>query len=253
MNPIEIYKRLPKTNCRKCPPGTCMGLAVGIVRGDLRAEDCPELSPEDQAVVQGLVPRPSDWRVDLVNSLLEDLKAVDLASRQEPLGLLHASDRDCSLIYMGRQIGVDGTQVGPALDLWDQILVLRYLLGRGGVKPSGIWKAFRDLRDGSVKAEGFRKECERPLAQAFEHLGPETLQKRLQTLGGTPAFGQVAPLALEIRPLPRVPLLLLVWPGDTDFGADAKILLDETATSFLDVESLIFLGEQLVTYLESTE
>ena len=230
-----------------------MGLAVGIVRGDLTAKDCPRLTCEEQAVVQGMVPRPSDWRVDLVNSLLEELRAVDLTSRKEPLGLLDASDEDCTLVYMGREVGVDGKQVGPALDLWDQILVLRYLLGPGARKPSGVWKAFRDLRDGSVKAEGFRKECERPLAGAFERLGQETLRRRLQALGGTSVSGQVAPMAMEIMPLPRVPLLLLVWPGDTDFGADAKVLLDETATSFLDVESLIFLGERLVTYLDTAD
>jgi len=227
-----------------------MGLAVGITRGDLTAGNCPELSGEEQAAVQRLVPRPSDWRVDLVNSLLGELRGVDLPSRKEALGLVNASAGRCALLYLGREIEVDQERVGTDLDPWDQILVLRYLLGPGGGPPSGTWKAFRDLRDGSVKAEGFRKECERPLAGIFEHDGHEMLQRKIQEMGGSPVSGQVAPMAMKVTPLPRIPLLLLIWPGDADFGADAKILLDETATSFLDVESLIFLGERMITRLE---
>jgi len=179
-----------------------------------------------------------------------ELSEKDLRSIRNPLGLLSASAGTCSLMFMGREIQVNRETVGPGLDPWDQILVLRYLLGNGTSRPSGVWKAFRDLKDGTVKAEGFRKECERPLATLFETYGTETFRNRVEKLGGRTAAGHVAPLALEVFPLPQVPLLMLVWPGDAEFGADAKILLDETSTSFLDVESLIFLGERLLARLE---
>ncbi len=42
-----------------------------------------------------------------------------------------------------------------------------------------------------------------------------------------------------------MPLLLLVWKGDEDFPPRVKLLLDETAGEYLDMDSLIVLAELL--------
>ena len=44
-------------------------------------------------------------------------------------------------------------------------------------------------------------------------------------------------------------MLVLLWPGDEEFGPDCKILLDSTADVFLDVEALLYLGMALVRHL----
>jgi ArsR family metal-binding transcriptional regulator len=41
---IEILKRLPRTNCRKCGLPTCMVFAARVAEGIKGADDCPELS-----------------------------------------------------------------------------------------------------------------------------------------------------------------------------------------------------------------
>jgi len=228
-----------------------MGMAVALSRGDLTVEDCPDLSPADREAVRAVIPRPSDWRTDLVRSLLDELKGVDLSLRRQALGLTGVTPSGCTLTLFGREISVGPEGIGPGLDVWDQILVLRYLLNPAHIQPTGKWKAFRDLRDGSVKAEGFRKECERPLAAVFERSGSTTLTRILGQMGGQVVEDQFAPFAMKLSPLPRLPLLLLIWPGDAEFAADAKVLLDETAATALDVESLIFLGERLVARVET--
>ena len=43
---IEVLKRLPKTNCKKCGLPTCMVFAAQAVEGGRAAEDCTELSDE---------------------------------------------------------------------------------------------------------------------------------------------------------------------------------------------------------------
>ena len=43
---MEIFKRLPKTNCKKCGQPTCMVFANLIREGGRGAEDCPELTGE---------------------------------------------------------------------------------------------------------------------------------------------------------------------------------------------------------------
>ena len=40
---LEIMKRLPKTNCRKCGRPTCLVFATQMAQGVLTAADCPEL------------------------------------------------------------------------------------------------------------------------------------------------------------------------------------------------------------------
>jgi hypothetical protein len=48
------------------------------------------------------------------------------------------------------------------------------------------------------------------------------------------------------HPLPRIPFLLYFWDEDRDdgFPAKVKILFDATVLCYLDIESLVFLGEK---------
>ena len=43
---IEIFKLLPKTNCRKCGQLTCMAFASALAKGEVDIDDCPELFEE---------------------------------------------------------------------------------------------------------------------------------------------------------------------------------------------------------------
>ncbi|MCB2166614.1 MAG: Fe-S cluster protein [Deltaproteobacteria bacterium] len=45
---IEILKRLPKTNCKKCGAPTCMVFATWVVQGAKDESQCPELKEEDK-------------------------------------------------------------------------------------------------------------------------------------------------------------------------------------------------------------
>lgn len=41
--PLEIYKRLPRTNCRDCGEPTCMAFAACLARGEASLARCPHL------------------------------------------------------------------------------------------------------------------------------------------------------------------------------------------------------------------
>jgi len=41
---LEILKRLPRTNCRKCNDSTCLVFAARLAEGVKTAADCPEIS-----------------------------------------------------------------------------------------------------------------------------------------------------------------------------------------------------------------
>jgi ArsR family metal-binding transcriptional regulator len=45
---VEIIKRLPRTNCKKCGASTCMVFATWVIQGAKDETQCPELSEEGQ-------------------------------------------------------------------------------------------------------------------------------------------------------------------------------------------------------------
>ena len=57
--------------------------------------------------------------------------------------------------------------------------------------------------------------------------------------------------AWHILLLPKMPVVILYWPADIEFGSKVKVLFDSTADKFLDVESIIFLVEGLVYNIEA--
>jgi len=50
ISPIDVYKLLPKTNCRECREANCMAFATRLVNGELTIRDCPPLSTDKYRV-----------------------------------------------------------------------------------------------------------------------------------------------------------------------------------------------------------
>ncbi|MFA4992404.1 MAG: acetyl-CoA decarbonylase/synthase complex subunit gamma [Candidatus Omnitrophota bacterium] len=48
---LDIYKLLPKTNCRKCGMATCLAFAMQLAKKTLTIEKCPFISPEAKAAL----------------------------------------------------------------------------------------------------------------------------------------------------------------------------------------------------------
>jgi len=47
ISPIDVYKYLPKTNCRECGESNCMAFATRVVNGELSLAACPPLYSEE--------------------------------------------------------------------------------------------------------------------------------------------------------------------------------------------------------------
>ena len=95
--------------------------------------------------------------------------------------------------------------------------------------------------------------CHRRINQAFAGAQSE-LEKACGKLGGAPVTdGHNADLAYKFIPLPKMPLLLLFWDEDEEEGFDSqtKVLFDECALEYLDLEGLTFVAEKLAENLIS--
>ena len=49
---LDIYKLLPKTNCRQCGLATCLAFAMQLAKKALPIEKCPFISPEAKSVLE---------------------------------------------------------------------------------------------------------------------------------------------------------------------------------------------------------
>ncbi|MFA6358208.1 MAG: acetyl-CoA decarbonylase/synthase complex subunit gamma [Candidatus Omnitrophota bacterium] len=49
---LDIYKLLPKTNCRECGLATCLAFAMQLAKKSLAIEKCPYISPEAKNILE---------------------------------------------------------------------------------------------------------------------------------------------------------------------------------------------------------
>jgi len=249
MNPLDIYKKLPQKNCGKCSVGTCMALAVRLMRRHARVTECVELDEQGQKEIESLLAEPSDWKERRVQELFREISGSDFSAIAESLGAT-AKDDAIILRYLGRDITITHSNFGEKMDIFDKLLILMYIKTAGNKPLTGNWVAFRDLKDGLIRSESFHEACETELARMFGK-DQDSFLKNMAELGSKKVTGFSAKHSFVINPLPRIPFLILLWPGDEEFDSDCRILFDSTVTSYLDVEALLYLGIALVRAIGS--
>ncbi len=245
MNPLEIYKRLPKKNCGECMPKTCMSFAVSLGGNPDYLAQCGHITSEERAAIESMLVK-SDWREQLVISLGDEVSKLNLAEVAQGIG---CSMREGSIIVrcIGREyaVAVAGTISPDTPNPWIRILLLHYVRNRGRGEFTGRWVSFSELKDGFVKATTFQRECEEPLRLLMD----EDAAGVASVLEGTGAMrmkGFSADDAWSLDLLPRIRTLVLYHHGDEEFPSSLKILFDAVTDKFIDVETLIFLCEGLV-------
>lgn len=80
--------------------------------------------------------------------------------------------------------------------------------------------------------------------------GAVRVVKMLLRLGAEKHGGLPTKNAWQLYLLPKIPVMILVWPSEEKFPSRVKILFDSTTDRFLDAESLILLAEGMVRNIE---
>jgi len=110
------------------------------------------------------------------------------------------------------------------------LAVLHYLLeaSPGGVK--GVWIGEKEIPGGELF---FRGPHELPLAPLRELFGdrPGLFRAVAARTGGLPM--DMGDMSYQFRVLPRIPLVLVLWKGDEEFGPEVKVLFDKTVPQHL--------------------
>lgn len=58
-NPLELYKFLEKSNCRRCGLASCLAFAAAVIQGQKRLNHCPLLDQETIEKLGGSVEKKS--------------------------------------------------------------------------------------------------------------------------------------------------------------------------------------------------
>jgi hypothetical protein len=128
-------------------------------------------------------------------------------------------------------------------------LILTYLVSADGTPPSGPWIAYRDLPGGLFYAQAFHGYAEARLVQELGEQGIEALCRVAKRLRAEPV--QLGSAAYAFQVLPRVRLALVYWQGDEEFGSQASVLFEHTASHYLPTDGLAVLGSHLVSSILS--
>lgn len=150
--------------------------------------------------------------------------------------------KDAFVSFPQGEVLLDGEPAGAL----EQLVILHYLVNARGDLPSREWVAYRDLPGARYHENAFRAEVEDPLAGALR-VGEEGIRRRVEELGLESC--EYGGFSFVWEALPRVPLLFILNPADEEFPAEARVLFDATASSYLPTEDLEALAGMAVRAL----
>ena len=261
MQPFEIIRRTPKTNCAQCGYPTCLAFSAAVAKSGETFTKCPYLDTTGLDVSQerGVALEELSGQRDLalIEHLKDKISALDFTTIAAPLGATLSGEDNQTLsfpflaqeVLLSRQgLLLDGRTPN---DPRDQILIYNYIHSQGDADPDLDWIGLETLPNSISKVRTLATYCENRLAELFSHLPVETIISACNRLGGVAHPTPSATLGCIIPVLPKIPQYLVYWAEEPEdgFPAKIKVLFDRQVLNFLDLESLIFSAERLADRL----
>lgn len=254
-NPMEIFKLLEKSNCKKCGEPTCLAFAAAVFKGSRELGECPKLDTEIVSRYAGNIEKQRTNENDVLESL-EKLKKeaakTDLSFAAERLNAKHSNGK-LTIKVCGKDFSVDDKgdlfsdiHIHP----WIAVPVLNYILHSAGLPPSGKWVPLRELKGGRVYGPLFEQRCEKPLKKVADTY-PDLFEDMIHLFNGKqvePYYG--ADISLILYPLPKVPVLICYWKPEEGLESSMNLFFDSTADNNLILESVYAIGTGLARMFE---
>ena len=254
-NPIEILKRLDKSNCRECGYATCLAFASAVFKGQRPLSECPRLGKD---VIEQFGSEPQDNNTIEPNpdEPLEDLKrlltTIDLAKAAEKVGAVFSNGR-LTLKVCGKDFSVDreGNFYSEIhIHSWIAGPFLSYIIDGAGKPATGKWVSMRELKNGNDWYRFFVHKCEKPLKRVADTY-TDLFEDMLHIFSGKKVADHYeSDVSLVLHPLPKLPILICYWKPEEGLESSLNIFFDSTAADNLSVQYLYSLGTGLVTMFE---
>ena len=252
---LELFKHLPRTNCRECQAPTCLAFAALVIQKQRKLTDCPYLSGETLERFSDLIEEGNvtDLRLNEVPHILQErVGAVDFGGSLERLNA-KLVDSMLAIRCLGREFRIDKQgelHTEGHANFWVHVPLLNYIHFCRGRAVAGEWVKFDQLREAVSFSNYFSARCETALKEITDG-DPELFFDVLHIFGGREVEQDFsADHAVAIHPLPRVPFLICYWKPDEEFDSKFRIYFDRSADDNIDIESLYVLGMGLVYMLK---
>ncbi len=251
---VDIYKLLPKTNCGTCGTPTCFGFAAKVAAGLASIAACANLSDavrtelaEDEASRKE---SPGTVYEQALQSLKPKVAALDFKRLAPVFGAVYQPPDRLELTFLNEPFTVSKERIldrkskepRPFLS----ILIYNHLCMPDPPAPAGEWITFSAVPAAHAKDKAWAGHVEAEIANRYSG-DVAGLRTACERMGGT---GKDLPgthdAAYEFLFFPRYPALLLFYDAvpEEDFPAQCKLLLDQNVHRYLDIESIVVLGEE---------
>lgn len=147
------------------------------------------------------------------------------------------------LIHFEPEVDVILQTNGEPVPIPEKILILHYLLTARGESFQQNLITFRQVPEGPFYYSAFVKRALDPLAQTFG-AEPQRLVECGSQLEAIP--DELGDASITLKPLPHVPVTLVIWGGDDELPPQANILFDESIVSYLPTEDIAVLCSMIV-------
>lgn len=254
---IEIYKRLPKTNCGQCGVSTCMAFAQKVKKSQARLSGCPFMAAEATSGGQQPSQAPAFSTYEQVSQELEkEAAGVNFRETAEAVGGTYESVNGRESIVL-KMIGTayelrrDGLYRNNEYcnDAWAKIIICDYVRRQGRKPLTGEWIPLGLFPNAASLVKAFQNNAQKEIAASFKR-DLVRLKQRCTELGGSETESQVkADYVCQFDLLPHLPLYLSFWASDDEFDADCKLLFDSSAEDHIDIGYLAYLVERFAAGL----
>jgi hypothetical protein len=137
----------------------------------------------------------------------------------------------------------DESEEKKEIPIQEQVLILHYLEGLQSSVLTGNWIAYREIPGASFYFSAFIKRAIDPLKKVFGR-DIAAFSKAAERMQGIAIDAGDA--AFEFEVFPRVPVQLILWEGDDEFGAEANIIFDCSIGEILSPEDVAWMSGMLV-------
>jgi hypothetical protein len=254
-NPMEIFKLLEKSNCRKCNEKTCLAFSVAVFKGQKQLDECPRLESDIIEQFGGKIDKKTTPEQDMDESL-EQLKrkiaTIDIAASAQRLGASFSNGK-LTIKILGKDFSLD-SKGNVTTDIhvhsWIMVPVFNYIIDGAKTPVSGKWVPFRELEGGKTWYRLFGQRCEKPLKKVADTY-TDLFEDMIHIFNGKPAENHYASdISLVLHPLPKVPILICYWKPEDGLESSLNIFFDSTAEDNLNIESVYALAVGLARMFE---
>ncbi len=256
---VELYRLLPRTNCGKCGLPSCFGFAAKLATHQAVPADCPEMADAAREVLRETGAEQHGSPGTVYEQALAFLQPKIQALDFEKVATLFNADisghDELKIGFLNENYVVTKKKIldssGKEPRPWISILIYNHLCMPDPPPLAGEWITFGSVPASHAKDKAWAGHVEEVIAKHFTGK-VDALKAACERLGGVTANAQGNhDAAYAFRFFPNYPALLLFYdavPGE-DFPAQCRLLLDKTAPRYLDIESIVVLGEEFAMRL----